>query len=125
LDTSHDSGSLTCSGTDRWLFSRYTFLAVVELAETVGAMCLQGRLREVTRNGCYVNTPNTLAVGAVLKIVISHDEETFVTNGKVVYAHDGIGMGITFDESAEDQLEKLNSWLVGTCLYPEVSLLQP
>jgi len=75
-------------------------------------MCIVGRMTEVSRKGCYVNTPSTLPVDSLLKVVISRDEETFVTNGKVIYVHDGIGMGIVFVDSTEDQLEILHSWLV-------------
>lgn len=121
MDNYHESPVLACSRAERWIFPRYTFFAVVELTETVGAMCLQGRIREISRNGCYVNTPNTVAVGTFLKALISRDEETFVTNGKVIYVHDGIGMGIAFDGSTERQLETLNSWIAGTCLYPDVA----
>lgn len=58
-----------------------------------------------------MNTPSTLPVDTSLKVVISCDEKTFMTNGKVIYVHEGIGMGIVFVDSAEDQLEVLNSWL--------------
>jgi hypothetical protein len=68
-------------------------------------------MTEVSRKGCYVNTPSTLPVNTFLRVIISRDEGTFMTNGKVIYVHEGIGMGIVFLDSAEDQLEILNSWL--------------
>jgi hypothetical protein len=86
----------------------------VELTENEGAVCLQGKIGDIRRTGCYVNTPNTVAVGVPLKVFISRDGETVMTNGKVIYVHDGIGMRIAFDELTEDQLKILNSWLVGT-----------
>jgi PilZ domain-containing protein len=90
---------------------RYSMLAVAELAETASTMCIVGRMTEISRNGCYVNTPNTLPVNTSLRVVISSDDETFMTNGKVIYVHEGIGMGIVFVDPAEDQVEVLNSWL--------------
>jgi hypothetical protein len=86
-------------------------LAVAELVETASTMCIVGRLTEISRKGCYVNTPSTLPADTFLKVVISCDEKTFMTNGKVIYVHEGIGMGIVFVDSTEDQLEVLNSWL--------------
>jgi hypothetical protein len=58
-----------------------------------------------------VNTSSTLPIDTLLKVVISRDEESFVTNGKVIYVHERIGMGIVFVDPTEDQLEMLNSWL--------------
>jgi len=60
-------------------------------------------------------------------VFISCDEEIFVTNAAVVYAHDRIGMGIAFDESTQGQVELLNSWLADSCAYRDatLSLMQP
>ena len=91
---------------------RYSVLAVAELVETASTMCIVGRMTEVSRKGCYVNTPSALPLDTFLKVVISCDEKTFMTNGKVIYVHEGIGMGIAFVDAAEDQMEVLNSWLV-------------
>lgn len=96
---------------DRRTGPRYSFLAVVELSETVGVICIEGRLREISRKGCYVNTPSTLPIDSLLQVVITMDEETFETKGQVIYAHDHVGMGIIFLDTTEEQLETLNSWL--------------
>jgi len=90
---------------------RYSLLGVAELVETASTMCIVGRLREISRNGCYVNATSTLPVSTFFKVFISRDDRTFMTNGKVIYVHEGIGMGIVFVETAEDQLEILNDWL--------------
>lgn len=90
---------------------RYSFLAVVELSEAVGVYCVEGRIREISRKGCYVNTQSTLPVGTQLTVVISSDGETFETTGKVIYMHEHVGMGITFENTSDQQLETLNSWL--------------
>jgi hypothetical protein len=91
---------------------RYTFLALVEANETAGVMCIQGRLRDISTKGCYVHTPSTFPAGTALEVVISREGETFRSHGKVVYEHDGIGMGLLFADAATDQRETLNSWLV-------------
>jgi len=90
---------------------RYSVLAVAELVEPESTMCIVGRMTEISRKGCYVNTPNTVPVNTLLKVVVSCDDKTFMTNGKVIYVHEGIGMGIVFVDPTEDQLEVLNSWL--------------
>ena len=86
-------------------------LAIAELADTDGTVCIVGRMSEVSSKGCYVNTPSTLALNSGLKVVISRDDETFLTDGKVIYVHDGVGMGILFVDSAPDQMNILTSWL--------------
>jgi hypothetical protein len=101
------------SGMERRAKPRYTFLALVELTETAGVMCIQGRLRDVSTKGCYVNTPSTFPASTALSVVIARGEETFRSNSKVVYVHDGIGMGLAFVDTTNDQVEMLNSWLVG------------
>ena len=90
---------------------RYSVLAVAELRESGGTACIVGRMTEVSRKGCYVNTPSTLPLNSPLKLVISCDDETFITNGKVIYVHERIGMGIVFVDTPEDQLSILYSWL--------------
>jgi PilZ domain-containing protein len=74
-------------------------------------MCIAGRIREISRRGCYVNATSTLPVNTFLGVFISREEKTFMTNGKVIYVHEGIGMGIVFLDTTEDQLEILNCWL--------------
>jgi hypothetical protein len=101
------------SKVDRRAGPRYTFLALVELTDTAGVMCIEGRLREISSKGCYVNTPSTFLENTMLQVVITRDEENFKSNGKVVYVHDGIGMGLVFVDTDKDQLEILHSWLAG------------
>src|ERR1700681_504622 len=91
---------------------RHSVLAVAELVETTSTMCIVGEMAEVSRKGCYVNTPSTLPVNTFLRVVISRDGETFMTNGKVIYVHERNGVGIVFVDSIEKQLEILDSWLV-------------
>ena len=92
---------------------RYSVLAVAELVETASTLCIVVKMIEVSRKGCYINTTTTLPVNTVLKVVISRDGQSFVTNGKVIYVHEEIGMGVLFVDSAEEQLEILDSWLAG------------
>jgi len=96
---------------DRRTGPRYNFLAVVELSEAVGVYCVDGRIREISRKGCYVNTQSTLPVGTMLTVVITSEDENFETQGKVLYTHDQVGMGIAFENTTDEQLETLNSWL--------------
>lgn len=90
---------------------RYSVLAVAELAETASTMCIVGKMTEVSRRGCYVNSASTLPVKTFLRVVISREGQTFFTNGKIIYVHEQIGMGVLFVDSTEEQLDILDSWL--------------
>ena len=87
-------------------------LVIAEFAETASMMCIEGRLAEISRKACYVNTPNPFPADTLLKVFITHSGRTFTTRGKVVYEHAGFGMGIVFVDSGQDELGILNSWLV-------------
>ena len=90
---------------------RYTFIAVAEITEAAGQTCVLGKVAEISRKGCYVDTLNPLPVGTPLSIVISRDQANFVTPGKIIYAREGSGVGVGFLDPTDDQLRLLDSWL--------------
>ncbi len=90
---------------------RYTFVAVTEIIESTSQACIVAKTSKISSKGCYVDTQNPLPVGTFLNMVISHGEGSFATKGKVIYVHEGVGMGIVFPDSTGDQLNILRSWL--------------
>ena len=96
----------------RLLENSSSVLVVAEFAETASMMCIEGRLAEISRKACYLNTPSPFPADTLLKVFISHAGRTFTTRGKVIYVHERFGMGIVFVDSSQDELEILNSWLV-------------
>jgi PilZ domain len=104
-----DLGSTYC--TQRTV-PRYTFVAVAEIIVPATQTCVMGRINEISRKGCYVDNLNPFPVGTNLNVVISRDYGTFATKANVIYAHEGIGMGVAFLDPTDDQLRILNSWLV-------------
>jgi PilZ domain len=90
---------------------RYTFVAVAEIVEIESKVCIVGRVSEISRKGCYVDTLNPLPLGTSLSVVISRDQGNFATRGKVIYVHEGIGMGVAFLDLSHDQLKILDGWL--------------
>jgi hypothetical protein len=87
------------------------FTASVDLTDAANAMHISGRVAEISRKGCYVDLLNAPPPGTLLKVLIYRDAGTFETNGKIVYIHERIGMGVAFLDTAEDQLKILDSWL--------------
>ena len=90
---------------------RYTFIASTELTDVKNSTKLSGRLMEISRSGCYVDILNALPVGTQLILQISCDQGTLKLKGKILYIHEGIGMGVVFLDPPEDQLKILDSWL--------------
>jgi len=101
------------SYSNRRTVPRYTFIAVAEIIETTTQTCVIGKITKISRKGCYVDILNPFPVSTLLKVVISRDDRSFATEGKVIYAHKGVGMGVAFLDPTDDQLTILDSWLAG------------
>ena len=93
----------------------YYFLAIPDAVEQGGMTCIKGTITEIDRKGCYVQSTSTAPVDTLLRIAISDDQDTFVSAAKVLFVHEGLGMGISFVDLTEDQETKLNSWLLRDC----------
>ena len=92
---------------------RFSFIASTEITDPQNAIRLSGRVTEISRNGCYVDTMNALPVGTVLNVQISCDQGKFSAKASIIYVHQGIGMGLAFTDAPEGQLKVLDSWLAG------------
>ena len=90
---------------------RYEFVATTEITDSANATKHSGRVTEISRKGCYVDILNVLPVGTLLTVHISRDQGALVVKGKILYVHEGIGMGVVFLDPPKDQLEILDSWL--------------
>ena len=98
------------SGSDRRRLQRYALLAIAELTDPEEGKLVSGKVTQISRGGCYVETPKTFPVGTVLKVIISHDQRTFVAKANIIHVQEQMGMGIEFDP-LEGQLKILDSWL--------------
>ena len=53
---------------------------------------------KLSLHGCYVNTPNTLAIDSKVSIKIFVESECFAATAKVVYSLPNSGTGLAFEE---------------------------
>ncbi len=97
--------------TERRSVPRYSFIAAAEIVEPASGVRMAGRISEISRKGCYVDLLNTLPTGTAVQVRISRDQGVFAAPGKIIYAQDGMGMGIAFADVPADQLKMLDSWL--------------
>lgn len=108
------AGSVT-TAPDRRRSTRYGVVAIAELtsegADSENGRLLAGTITQISRSGCYVESPKTLPVGTSLKVIISRDQETFVANASVIHVQEQMGMGVAFLDAPKDQMEILDSWL--------------
>lgn len=70
-----------------------------------------GRLSDISRSGCYMDTISPFAVNAAIILTVTREGRTFKTKAKVVYSLNGMGMGIMFTTMEPDQARVLDGWL--------------
>jgi hypothetical protein len=90
---------------------RYTFVAVTKIIDDTSQACILAKTSKLSCKGCYVNTPTPPPVDTSFRLVISRDQGSFETKGKVVYVDEGKGMGVEFVDLTGDQLKTIGSWL--------------
>jgi len=90
---------------------RYGLIAQAEIAEPISGVRIAGRISEISRKGCYVDILNTLPVQTLIEVRVTRDQGTFLSRGCIIYAQEGMGMGIAFLEVPPDQLKTLDAWL--------------
>jgi len=90
---------------------RYSRIAQAEVVEPGSGVRIAGRISEISSKGCYVDLLNTLPVGTIVEVQVSRDQGKFFSRGRIVYAQDGMGMGVAFQETAPEQKRILDTWI--------------
>jgi PilZ domain-containing protein len=90
---------------------RYPLSSAVEAFDTLANTRIFGRLSDIARNGCYVDTISPFAVAAAVHLTIKRERQVFKTDATVVYAQVGMGMGLLFTTAEPEHLQLLGTWL--------------
>jgi hypothetical protein len=90
---------------------RFSLIATAALREPESDTKISGRISELSRKGCYVDTLIGLPEGTLLEVRISRDQGVFESRGKIIYVQVGMGMGLVFVNVPGEQLQILDSWL--------------
>jgi hypothetical protein len=93
------------------LVPRFSFIAEAEVTRTSDGMRLVARVSELSSHGCYVDTPDGFPVYTPLQLKIRYGGSVCELSGRVLYIHQGWGMGVLFGEIGEAQRIVLSSWL--------------
>jgi hypothetical protein len=105
-------GKTAPAGIERRENPRHAFIATTEITDSAHSLRLSGRVTEVSRQGCFIDVVHPLPVGTTLKLRITCDQGAFETRAKILYVQQGIGMGVVFIDTSEDQAKILETWLV-------------
>jgi hypothetical protein len=98
--------------TERRVSPRFVLSLVADVSEPFDSSELSGRLSDVSRTGCYIDTLHPLAPGMHVKIRLRKDEKLFETLAKVIHVNPLRGMGLYWGTNPEERyLTVLNHWL--------------
>src|SRR5580704_3882276 len=101
----------SCEEIEKRSCPRFPFSPAVEALDLHADTRIMGRLSDISRNGCYMDTINPFAKGAAVTLTVTRDNQSFKTQAKVVYSKSGMGMGLLFTTAEPDQLRVMGSWL--------------
>lgn len=96
---------------DRRSHPRYAFTASVEVAAAEAGARLKSRVRDLSQQGCYVDTEKPLALGTPTHVRITKGANSFEARARVVYLQPGKGMGLMFTGVEPVHLTTLETWI--------------
>lgn len=103
--------SVAVAGADRRTHPRYKFIAAGEVVEADSGARIETRVRDLSQQGCYVDTDNALPLGTVTDVRIRKGAQLFEARARVVYSRAAAGMGLVFTAIDPDRLRTLETWL--------------
>jgi len=90
---------------------RFPFSTTAEAIDIQGNTRIVGRIADIARKGCYVDTISPFPPNSPVSLRITREKEIFETKATVVYSQIGMGMGLRFTTSDAAQLGTLEGWL--------------
>ncbi len=103
--------SAAAVGADRRTNPRYEFVAAVEVVAAESGARIETRVRDLSQQGCYVDTNSALPLGTVTDIRITKGAQLFEAHGRVGYSRASKGMGLVFTAIEPEQRGILETWL--------------
>jgi hypothetical protein len=103
--------SVAPTGADRRTHPRYEFVAAVEVVAAESGARIETRVRDLSQQGCYVDTSNALPLGTVTDVRITKGAQLFEAHARVVYSRANKGMGLVFAAIEPEQRGILDIWL--------------
>lgn len=101
---------------DRRRNPRYPFVGSIEMREGASEDKRTARVKELSLNGCYVDTESPYPIGTSLAIKLFTETEFFEAQASVIYSRPDEGMGIMFRETKPYYLMVLRKWLLSAMM---------
>jgi len=99
------------TGADRRTHPRYEFFAAAEVVPAESGARMETRVRDLSQQGCYVDTSDALPLGTVTDVRITKGAQRFEARARVVYSRATKGMGLVFTAIEPERLRTLDTWL--------------
>lgn len=96
---------------DRRTHPRYAFHAAAEVVASASGARVKTRIRDLSKQGCYVDTDSPLPLGTTTDVRITKGGAKFEAPGRVVSQQPGKGMGLMFTAIPPEQHGTLESWI--------------
>ena len=104
--------SVAPTGADRRIHPRYEFTAAVEVLAADSGARIETRVRDLSQQGCYVDTSDALPLGTVTDVHIKKGAQLFEARARVVYSRATKGMGLVFTAIEPEHVRALETWLI-------------
>jgi hypothetical protein len=101
---------------DRRRSPRYPFVGSIEMREGNSEDKRTARVKELSLNGCYVDTEHPYPIGTPLAIKLFTETEFFEAQASVIYCQPELGMGLMFRETKPYYLMVLRKWLLAAMM---------
>jgi PilZ domain-containing protein len=89
---------------------RYRFTAAAAIVELKSGNRIEAHIANISLQGCHVETECGFPLGAELGVSIHMGADSFVAQARVVFSSVK-GMGLAFSETAQDQIQILETWI--------------
>src|SRR5260370_27257554 len=103
--------SVAPTGADRRIHPRYEFTAAVEVLAADSGARIETRVRDLSQQGCYVDTSEALPLGTVTDVRVKKGAQLFEARARVVYSRATKGMGLVFTAVEAEHVRTLETWL--------------
>jgi hypothetical protein len=103
--------SAALTGADRRTHPRYEFFAAAEVVPAESGARMETRVRDLSQQGCYIDTSDALPLGTVTDVRIIKGSQRFEARARVVYSRAAKGMGLVFTAIDPERLRTLETWL--------------
>jgi hypothetical protein len=99
------------TGADRRSHPRYAFTAAIEIVAEEPGQRIKTRVRDLSQQGCYVDTDSPLPLGTAADVRITKGPKSLEAQARVVYNLPRKGMGLMFTALESPQRGTLDSWI--------------